>query len=169
MHRLPPPAPTVQWVFYLFGASAALWLPFWLPLRMEGGSRSGGGGSGSGKSFNILQLFSSGDAADGSMRGGGGLQGLPSSGQLAEGGRLQRVPTSLSDDYAGGALGRERACWMGRGPLGMLGSAAHSGPAAAPPLLPHSGLAPQTRLDLVAACSPFLPLLLHATVPLYIR
>lgn len=107
-------------MFYLFGASAALWLPFWLPLRMEGGSRSGGSG-GSSKSFNVLALFSSGDAADGSSRGGGsGLQGLPDSSTPREGSRLQRVPTALSDDFAGGRGGEQlgarcadvTACWL---------------------------------------------------------
>lgn len=88
----------MQWVFYLFGAAAVLWLPFWLPLRMEGGSRSGSSGS-SGKSFNVLTIFSSGDAADGSTRGGSGVPALPGSG--AEGSRLQRVRSTLSDDYAG--------------------------------------------------------------------
>jgi ACS family sodium-dependent inorganic phosphate cotransporter len=86
------------WVFYLFGASAALWLPFWLPLRIEGGSRSGGS-SGSSKSFNVLSLFSSSDAAD-SNSGGGSLRAPPSSGALGQGSRLQRVPTALSDDLA---------------------------------------------------------------------
>lgn len=50
----------VQWVFYLFGAAAVVWLPFWLPQRIAGGS--GGGGSG-GKGFNILALFSSSAAS----------------------------------------------------------------------------------------------------------
>lgn len=27
-----------QWVFYLFGGAAVLWLPFWLPLNVYGGS-----------------------------------------------------------------------------------------------------------------------------------
>lgn len=116
----PPASHSSQWVFYLFGASAALWLPFWLPLRMEGGSRSGGSG-GSSKSFNVLALFSSGDAADGSSRGGGsGLQGLPDSSTPREGSRLQRVPTALSDDFAGGRGGEQlgarcadvTACWL---------------------------------------------------------
>lgn len=44
-----------EWVFYLFGAAAIVWLPFWLPQRIAGGSGGGGGGKG----FNILSLFSS--------------------------------------------------------------------------------------------------------------
>lgn len=99
-----------QWVFYLFGAAAVLWLPFWLPLRMDGGSRSGIGGS-SGKSFNVLTLFSSGDAADGSTRGGSGVQALPGSG--AEGSRLQRVRSTLSDDYAGVGGMHVEGCLIG--------------------------------------------------------
>lgn len=92
---LPPSAPSLspppwQWVFYLFGASAALWLPFWLPQRIEGGDRRGGGGGG-GKSFSLVDLFTSAD-------GGGAAAGLPPSVSLdsLEGARLQRVPSSAS-------------------------------------------------------------------------
>eukprot|EP00887_Chlorella_sp_A99_P007577 scaffold28.g7577.t1 len=60
-------APTIieelswPWVFYLFGGSAALWLPFWLPFDFGSGGNGGGAGSSS-KSFNagdVRELFGS--------------------------------------------------------------------------------------------------------------
>ena len=117
---LPTPAditPDAQWVFYLFGASAVLWLPFWLPQRIEGGNlqRRGGGGGGGGKSFNMLDLFSSGDAGDPAGAGpdsGRSARGA-AAGDAAEPARLQRVGTALSDDIGESApccavLGRSR-------------------------------------------------------------
>ena len=43
------PFPAVQWVFYLIGASAVLWMPFWLPLQVvQSGASTDGSGSGRG-------------------------------------------------------------------------------------------------------------------------
>lgn len=105
-HCLTPPLPPLQWVFYIFGASAVLWLPLWLPQRIEGGGR-GGGGASSSKAFNLLDLFASTDAADGAGAGPGSARSLQPSASLdsfspREGARLQRQPTALSDDYPGG-------------------------------------------------------------------
>lgn len=113
---LPP-----QWVFYIFGASAVLWLPFWLPQSVEGGTASRGGGSGSGgdgsgggaKPFTIRGLFGTADieeearvaltaspeqrgAASAARSGGGDVA-------AAADGRRLRPQRSLPDD-AGGAL-----------------------------------------------------------------
>jgi hypothetical protein len=63
-------------VFYLFGASAVLWLPFWLPQQIEGGRSSGGGG----KPFNLLDLFSSNGNAAAASSSGVDAAGRPSRG-----------------------------------------------------------------------------------------
>lgn len=57
--------PLPQWVFYLFGASAVLWIPFWLPLPLAG-PPSGGS---SARPWQPLQLLAA--------TRGGGRQGSP--------------------------------------------------------------------------------------------
>jgi hypothetical protein len=89
-------------VFYIFGASAVLWLPFWLPQKMEGGTGGGGG-----KGFSIRALFSTPEAGEASQslnpeRGGmqspaAGSQ-LGSAQDLAAEGRRLRSQQSLPDD-----------------------------------------------------------------------
>lgn len=109
---LAPPCFCGQWVFYLFGAAAVLWLPLWLPQRVEGPSS---GSSGSGKSFNILSLFSisSGVGGDGgSGTSGAATAAVPpsaSADSLGDGARLQPLPPQRVMSDAGALLSVTRA------------------------------------------------------------
>ena len=100
----PPSLPLRQWVFYVFGASAALWLPFWLPLRVA--TRSGGSSGGGGKSFNLLALL--GQKGDGNSSSSALRQGSSS----AASGSARAVGRTLSpiaeDDNDGGDMERQR-------------------------------------------------------------
>ena len=49
-HVCPPRQTALQWVFYLFGASAVAWLPFWLPLQLPVARPPPGSGDGVGGS-----------------------------------------------------------------------------------------------------------------------
>lgn len=131
-----PPA-ALQWVFYLFGASAALWLPFWLPQRMEGGSSSRHGGGGGGKSFSLMSLFATADADDASLRltpdreaqGQAGSSGgaRPSLDAVAGEGSKQRLQTarSLPDDAGGGLEAAAARESNGQGACTSSSSAVH--------------------------------------------
>ena len=98
-----------------------LWLPLWLPQRIEGGrsSGSGGGGGGGGKAFNLLTLFSSdGNVAaagsggvDAAGRPSGGAPGsLPASPSVDS--MLERPQRTLSYDDARERLDSKGECLM---------------------------------------------------------
>ena len=97
-HRSPRPLPgrpaaCLQWVFYIFGTAAVLWLPPWALLRIDGG-RGGGG-----KGFNLLSVFSSEEGRGGASPASR-MPPSTSADSLGEAARLQPPLPQPSD--AGG-------------------------------------------------------------------
>jgi hypothetical protein len=104
----------LQWVFFLFGASAVLWLPLWLRQDIAGGSgapssRSRGSRA---KGFTLLTVFGRAEGSQDSVWRLAPERELEAAVRQPGSGLARTGPTSPHFDDAGGLAAGPAVAWM---------------------------------------------------------